>query len=297
MAERQVAIVGTAPSSYHLAPYDDPEWEIWGTSRLYRAIPRYDVWFELHDLDTVGKGWSCGEEKRRSEREKHIDWLAEQSHPIYLQREDERVPTGVRYPLEEIEADMETRFGHPSDQPYWTNHVSYMILLAMFERVDRIGVWGVDMALSEGPEGEYGYQRPSCEYLLGLARGAGIEVFVPGESDLLKAIHRYGYDDNTPFHRKLRTRKRELNMRIEQAKQEKEELKHKRAQLLGRLQLVEDLHENGVPEDLKEELAQHGDVVAQQGAKLEEQLGQKKQKILQLRGAKDDCEYIWRSWR
>lgn len=33
---------------------------------------------------------------------------------------------------------------------------------------------------------EYGYQRPNCEYLIGLARGRGIKVVIPDESPLCK---------------------------------------------------------------------------------------------------------------
>jgi hypothetical protein len=42
---------------------------------------------------------------------------------------------------------------------------------------------------------EYQSQRPSCEYFIGLARGKGIEVYVPPESDLLKCMYLYGFED------------------------------------------------------------------------------------------------------
>jgi hypothetical protein len=42
-------------------------------------------------------------------------------------------------------------------------------------------------------DSEYGHQKPSCEYYLGIARGRGLKVILPPESDLLKATTRYGY--------------------------------------------------------------------------------------------------------
>ena len=57
-------------------------------------------------------------------------------------------------------------------------------------------VWfnGVDMAM----ETEYQHQRPCCEYLIGLARGTGIQVDVPETSSLLKSPWLYGYDAQQP---------------------------------------------------------------------------------------------------
>ena len=56
-------------------------------------------------------------------------------------------------------------------------------------------VYGVDMATG----GEYAAQRPSCEYLLGIAHARGIKTEVPVETTLLDACvpaseKPYGYD-------------------------------------------------------------------------------------------------------
>lgn len=291
---RKVAIVGTAPSSYPLAPFDDPDWEIWGTSRLYHQIPRWDVWFELHGLDRIGKGWNCDEQSRKKQRDKHIEWLASQTQPVYLKREDERVPAGIAYPLDDVLADLRDNFRSP--ERYFTNHIAYMLGLAIYERVDEIGVWGVDMALTD----EYAYQRPSCEYLIGLARGAGIPVYVPPEADLLKAIHLYGYEDESPFHHKLLARKRELETRRDQAKAQKRQAEGQHAAIKGRLQLMEDLVKaNGEIPDmdtLKKLLLQRGKQEAEQLKQVEHQIGQLQANIHGFTGALDNHEYIERSW-
>src|SRR5512143_2413950 len=48
-APLKVALIGTAPSSRMLAPYNDPSWKIWACSPgNMNAIPKADVWFEIH---------------------------------------------------------------------------------------------------------------------------------------------------------------------------------------------------------------------------------------------------------
>ena len=83
-----------------------------------------------------------------------------------------------------------------------------MLGMAIYEKVDKIGIWGVDM---DGPgvpghANEYRDERPNCEYLLGFAKAKGIEIYIPDGCPLLKFQgefplgnitpnygHRYGY--------------------------------------------------------------------------------------------------------
>jgi hypothetical protein len=68
---KKVAIVGFA-ESWKLAPFTDPLVEIWGLNELWKYVPRWDRWFELHDADTLGvtnRDLSEGEVKR------HLEWL------------------------------------------------------------------------------------------------------------------------------------------------------------------------------------------------------------------------------
>src|SRR6476661_1662542 len=45
----KVALIGTAPSSRDLAPFNDLSWKIWGCSPgNMNSCPRVDLWFELH---------------------------------------------------------------------------------------------------------------------------------------------------------------------------------------------------------------------------------------------------------
>ena len=57
---------------------------------------------------------------------------------------------------------------------------------------------------------EYMEQRPSVEYLLGLAEGRGIKVTVAESSDILKCRSLYAYEDTGMFTAKLRVKVLEM---------------------------------------------------------------------------------------
>ena len=172
---KKVAIVGYTPTRVD-APYGDESWEIWGLNDLYRfkdEVRRWTRWFDMHQDTPSPTG-------RLSLSEK-VEEFARWECRIYMQEKHPSVPCSVKYPLNEIIDE----FGN-----YFTNSISYMIALAIYEGFDEIGVWGVDMAT----DSEYGHQRPSCEYFLGIAVGKGIKVYVHPAADLLKTKTLYGYE-------------------------------------------------------------------------------------------------------
>lgn len=195
----KIALIGSAPSSVQLAPYDDPSWTIWGCSP--GALPharRIDTWFELHPLDHVSIGAD------------YIKQLAAIDRPVYLIEPSQAIPKGLRYPREE----MTEQFG-----PYfWSSSLSWMLALAISQKPEAIGLWGVDMSANE----EYQYQRPGCHHFLQVAKDRGIQVELPDQSDLLRAPSPYGYVFGSKMYRKLRTRAEELDARIAAAAAEYE---------------------------------------------------------------------------
>jgi len=211
----KVSIVGFAPSSMRLAPFGDPSWEIWTLNNIYTAleVSRYDRWFELHrnfreyppmhDARVDPQSIVMGDARPAVRVVSHVDWLQQQpaDRPIYFVEPQPDIPAAVPYPLEEIKAWCD----HMKFAAYFTNSISYMIALAIAEGYKTIGVWGVDMAAS----GEYEKERPSVEYWLGIARGMGIEVVLPKETELLKARF-YGWERDNDFVVKMRTRQNEL---------------------------------------------------------------------------------------
>lgn len=211
--KRKVAIVGFALSSRDKAPFTDPDVEIWGVNELYKAVPRVDVLFELHD-----RFWLTQKERNPE----HLKWLQETSIPVYMLDHYDDIPKSIRFPIEIITKEFGT---------YFTNSISYLIALAIYLKFDEIGVYGVDMAT----DSEYGSQRPSVEYFIGVAKGRGIDVIIPAECDLCKTMHMYGYHDNeiTELAKKVKAREQELHGRIQQLSQQKETTEAMLNQLLG----------------------------------------------------------------
>lgn len=183
----KIAIVGSAPSSFYLAPYDDPSWEIWGLNGIQPDMPRWDIGIDLHKKEILSP--------------QYIEWMKQQTNPLYLQELIPGVCSGVKFPKDSLVE----QFGN-----YFTNTVSWAIAFAMTKNPQEIGIYGVDMARDT----EYVSQRPSCEYFLGLAAGKGIKVTIPDASELLKCAYLYGYSDASPFFNKVEVRRKEIIGRI-----------------------------------------------------------------------------------
>lgn len=240
--EKKVAIVGCSDSKM-LAPFDDPEFEIWGVNNLYPHIPRATRWFEIHELTHDGK-----QHLRRGKNEfrgQSVDdylenlgkWAKEQDCTIYTQRKWDNMPTSTPYPLQE----MLSRFGN-----YFTNSISYELALAIAEGFTEIHVYGVDMAVDT----EYHHQRPSCEFFLGIAAGLGIKIHIPQEADLLKTRFLYGFDEpkRTAWDAKCENIKANMKTKMSQTAQNKynltEQIKQEDAkenQYIGAIHAIKEL--------------------------------------------------------
>lgn len=202
--KRNIAIVGGA-SSRKAAPYDDGSWEIWAFSSLRMHTPRITRWFEMHALGDL-RSQLKRDTKRRFSYPSYMAFLRTLDCPIYMQRKHASLPQSVDYPLGRA---LET-FGK-----CFTSTASYLIALAILEQVDRIGVWGIHLT----ERTVYARQRPGVEYLLGMARQQGIQVYVPPRSPLCipddpqlpRTDILYGYDWKSPqawWRRKRRKRSR-----------------------------------------------------------------------------------------
>lgn len=185
-APLKVAIVGFT-THRDKAPFHDESFQIWAMNDLYRFIPRVDVLFELHTRRLLNS-------KQRGVND-HVEWLKTSPIPVFMQDHYDDIPNSVRFPIENILG----KYGN-----YFTNSVSYMIALAIEEGAQEIHLYGVDMA----GEGEYEEQRPSVEYFLGIAKGMGIKVHVPPESELLKTMYLYGYEDEKETEMQLTLKER-----------------------------------------------------------------------------------------
>ena len=216
-APLKIAVVGTAPSSRDLAPFKDPSWTIWVCSpgNAHGVVPRVDAWFEIHSNLLWAEASAYGPP--------YVEWLKKQSFPIYMQ-DNTVVPNATRLPIE----DLIREFG----KYFFTSSFAYMIAMAIKAGASEIALFGVDMASKD----EFIIQRPGGHYFMQKAAERGIKVSVPYESDLAQPPPLYGYDDSTPFCRKLHVRRAELVQRIGAMQNEQAKLQHSIAYLQGALE-------------------------------------------------------------
>jgi hypothetical protein len=178
---RKIAILGKCSNSRADAPLDLSGWEIWGLA--WDLLPRADRLFEMH------QNWRnfLGNDEDAA---RHKAWLIGQRIPITMLKQEPDVPMSVAFPMDAARAlTGATCFG----TAYLESSIAYMMALAILEGAGRIGIWGCDLATG----GEYAYQRPNMEYLIGVARGRGISVYVPPQNMLMRPMRAvpYGLDD------------------------------------------------------------------------------------------------------
>jgi hypothetical protein len=200
----RVHIVGFAPS-WKDTPFDDRDADFWGLNALHRQAGdrHWDLWFQLHDI-----------KKHHGNDEQHLAWLFHRDHPVVLWEEYVDafpIPNAVPYPRKRIV----DKYGN-----YFTNSISWEIALAIDMGYKEIHIYGVDMAQDAIQNSEYSWQRPSCEFYLGWARGAGIDIYIPPTSDLLKTGELYGIEDGSPFREKMEGRVAALTQQKQQNQQQ-----------------------------------------------------------------------------
>ena len=167
MSRRRVAIVALGPS-HDEVPYE--KWETWGLA-WDPWVFRYDRIFELHDRELWEKRTIAGCEADNGSG--YMERINETGLPCYMQRRYLEIPKSVEYPLWQVAGEVGDYFG---------SSISYLLALAIYEEVDEIGLWGIDL---KDEKDSYLHQRDNMEYLIGFARGRGIHVRVSDFSDLL----------------------------------------------------------------------------------------------------------------
>jgi len=168
---KRCAILGSS-RSVDDAPWNNKSIEIWAMASIL-GRPRYNRLFEMHD----------GTNKAV------FDNMINAGCPVYMRTVSPKVPNSVAYPLEPILA----AFGR-----HFSNTISYMVALAIMEEYKEIFLYGVNMEYGS----EYGLQKPSLDYVIGFARGMGIAVYIPDDSDVARTHELYGYETSS-LHKKM----------------------------------------------------------------------------------------------
>ncbi len=188
--KKPLCIIGTAASSKD-APYDmqldDEEYvyDIWGinTALVKEDVKRMDVCFEMHP-------------KRYWGQQAVTERLKDFGGPVYMQDHYDEIPNSKAYPREAIKK--KYHWDCMGDNLYVTNTIVWMLLMALEEGYTDISIYGVHMSHNT----EYAYQRASCSWILGIIHGWILDgkpykLFIPDESQLLKAEYEYGFDEPT----------------------------------------------------------------------------------------------------
>lgn len=208
-----VAILGFTQHGYE-APWGNTDWDFFGLNDLHQVFERYMPgcfqtdqvqWFQLHHKQ-------ADDQYPGARDPQHTKWLRAQTCPIWMWAHDDAIPASRAYPIRDI-----LNLRHPvtgellCPERYMNNSISWMIALAIYMGYKRIGIYGVDMAM-DGVHGEseYGWQRPSVEFWIGVARGLGITVVMPEVSEVLKCGYLYGYDNVSHLRKKLVQRLEDL---------------------------------------------------------------------------------------
>ena len=221
----KIAVCGSAPSSRMLAPFNDPNWEIWACSPQNYDYPRVDAWFELHSLDR----------KLIAQNEPYRKVLLQ--HPrVYVAAPDRRLPNAIVFnpqPLIDKFSDW-----------FFTSSLAWMMAFAIEQKPKEMGIWGVDMSAAD----EYGYQRAGMHFFIREANRAGIEVIIPPQSDLANPIPLYGFKEQWPMYGKLEASRKELESRIQNAENKARQHEDERLILKGArdyLEYIRNTYTNG----------------------------------------------------
>lgn len=111
----------------------------------------------------------------------YLNFLKNCPIPVYMIQQYDEYPTSLRYPIEQAIEYV--------GQDYFMSSVAFMLVLAAMEGFEEVHLYGINLAIGD----EYFYEKPNCEFIIGLLRGRGIRIHVPQASALLKQYRRYGY--------------------------------------------------------------------------------------------------------
>ena len=256
--EKKIAIVGFTASKDE-APWGDPSFEIWICNNLWKFCPNY--WHRLYDLhgakDTVKDKEHAAFLQGQPQKHQDGTEIRLDPRPVFCFEPQKDWPTAKEFPRKEIN----DKLGR-----YFTNSISWMIAHALMEKVTELHIYGVDLATS----GEYSAQRPSCEWMIGVATGMGVKVYIPPQSDLLKLSSMYGAEDDSALHAKMTERQGELKGRAQQLDQQLNQIQTQRAQTQGALETTNYVldvwtnpratsrHEEKIEKKTEEKLSQNG---------------------------------------
>lgn len=219
---KSVAMVGFSSRHRHLAPFGEPDIEIWGLNRIHQQdwFPKNpDRMFQLHPIKYLQKSIGISEGDRE-----HYEWLCEKhDFPLYCQKAYKEFPSAIEFPIKRLRA----KYGD-----FYTSTLAYMMAQALDEGYKHFELYGFDMEADT----EYKYQRDSAEYFIGWAEGTGCSVLIPQNCALLQGkLGMYAYETTEVGFRQL------LEGRALQLRQQYKEASGIYNEVLGRKRKMDEL--------------------------------------------------------
>lgn len=228
---KKLAIVGTHTRTRELAPWDDPDYEIWVFNEAPQAdwCRRWDACFQLHRPEAYTS-------PNNHVRADHWTWLQEpHGKRIYMQAPDERVPDCVVYPLEDVLASV------PGAHLRWfRSSMAFALALALQLGYREIDCYGLDMESNT----EYGYQLPNWQFWVGVALGMGVRFGVLSNEQYFGG-RLYGFEGEVQIERDyFRAKAAELKIAYKKADWELHKVKDRLFEAMqeGKFQKVAELN-------------------------------------------------------
>lgn len=188
---KEVIILGHGPTRMQC----DYHCETWGVNNTYTFAPRLD---RLYIFDPVTE-WEFSFESLHKCKQLVLSY----PNPIFAKN-------SIVYPIREILKYFNTM--------YFSNAICYMLAHALYEKYEKIWLFGIDMATRS----TYLFERPGVDYWCGIAHAMGVPVIQPKESATCKTIDgkMYGYFgpefENTSFY--LKAVKEQMDMIVQSFK-------------------------------------------------------------------------------
>lgn len=210
----KLALVGFAPSTRGLTPWDDDSYDIMSLNEGYnfKWMKRGNLWLQIHPhwdfekgnnqndpnhylwmqnksgpcVKCEGRGYLVkGEEQAKCDangcdKGTYHPPAERKTLPVFTQEYYPDVYNCVKYPLDEIHDKFFRKY--LGDKKYFTSSAAYMLGLGMLYGYEQIDLYGFEM----GTSSEYHYQRANFEYMVGVAHGLGFDVRIPSKSPILK---------------------------------------------------------------------------------------------------------------
>ncbi len=193
LGNKHVALLGLGHSQldYHLSLTHSEQYdEVWAINAMCAVVQPDRVFM----MDPASRFFDSEDAGGQTEVMRRL--LPQLTCPVYSFKLDDRVPSIEPYPLAKFVQDLGCG--------YFNNTVSYAIAFALWSKVKRLSVFGVDFTYTTNMHyAELG--RACCEFWLARCMSAGMEVAVAPRSPLLdtnvtEKNKLYGYHrlDNPP---------------------------------------------------------------------------------------------------